>query len=625
MSDEPRPPMDEAEFADTDQPAIGGTPPTSAPEPAGSPLDDALAYQAARSVSPWMYVFLVGLAGLVIGLIWITVEQVGLGSSPALIGWFFVSLACVLAPVAWHAVDVLNGLKGSSQRAQAGLFVALTVVLGAVVFVAISGLNMSELRDLPALDFTENRKFTTDPESTAVLDEAGGEVFLTYLVFRGTQPLLRQRALEQLKTYTRVSDRVKVRQFTPFRDKEAAESHLRSVGVPELDFDATQDLLIVSYAEAGKEVAAGKYKEIPVDPTTWTQTNALGEQTWLGERLITSAVRELAFDDRKLYFTGGHGEVSLRQGYTRLRNRLVGQNLTLESAPLDLARTSRVPADCDVLVIANPQTTFSPEEVDRVRAFLDDGGELMLFVDARLNAEPLGLEALLKEHGLTINPGFNVIAPVIDQGSTTGQIDVRHLPHFPVGVQEYSNHPAVRSLRAQQGLRLFFVAPSFVDVAEDPEPGIDAVGVVHAPEYPVQQVWPWAMRLDGTVREGIGQPIAGKDVQARRLNLAATSTRTLAPAADGTARDTRIVVLSDMDSFHDEVIAQGAQPNLDLTIGLFQWLLEREGLVSISGATMSAEAIQLTPRGRRLAKFWPLVTVVLPLLVGAGVWWARRR
>lgn len=618
------PETDGADAAPPAEPEVepATTPSHPTPPPVAAPRDDVDddAYQAARSVSPWMYVFLVGLLGLVIGLVWLTVEQISLGENGVLIGWFFVSIACVLSPVAWHAVDVLNAMRESSQRAKAGVFVTLTIVFGLVAFVAVSVANILLPLGDKVLDFTESARFTVDAETRAVLDEAEGDVYLTYLVSRGTQPGLRQRAIEQMMTYGRTSDRVEVRQFVPLRDKVATEQYLREVGVPQLPSDARQDLLVVSYAEPGKEVADGKYKEIAVDPTTWVERNAMDEELWLGERLITSAIRELAFETRTIHFTGGHGEVALREGYTQLRNRLAGQNLTLESAPLDLARTQEVPEDCDLLVVANPQSTFTPEEISAIRAYLADGGELLLFLEPRSRADPLGLEPLLQEYGLSVNPSYTVVAPILETTDQSGRAVVTYNQVFPAGVQEYGNHPAVKSLRAQMGLRVFFLQPGFVDVSEDPPPGVDVVEVVHAPEYPIQRIWPWAARLDGTGRS-FEAPIEGQDVQGRRLPLVATSRRGSAT----TDAESRVTVVCDMDMFSDELVRQGAQPNLDLAVGLTQWLLEREALVSIGGATMEAEVVPLTPGGRRSAKYWPLVTILLPLLVGSAVWWARRR
>ena len=102
-----------------------------------------------------------------------------------------------------------------------------------------------------------------------------------------------------------------------------------------------------------------------------------------------------------------------------------------------------------------------------------------------------------------------------------------------------------------------------------------------APRDPGSPVDPraWALKLEPG-RQSAPSPDA-RDATGRDFPIVATSERDV-PGQ----RPARIVVVCDADAFRDEQILTGHLPNLDLAIGLFQWSTDREGLVSVSSATV---------------------------------------
>ena len=93
-----------------------------------------------------------------------------------------------------------------------------------------------------------------------------------------------------------------------------------------------------------------------------------------GEQAITSAILEVTNKKAlKLYFLSGHGEMRLDsvdplRGLSQMGNFLRERSYICHS--LDLTLSAGVPRDADLVVIASPQASLLPEEVDTLRGYL---------------------------------------------------------------------------------------------------------------------------------------------------------------------------------------------------------------------------------------------------------------
>ena len=91
MSDAPVPPPSDADPADP----VGPRDPAAEPHDVSGGDASSMAYQAAARVSPWGYVFLLGLAGFLSGWAWYRVEDdTGITTQV----WIFLSALLTLAP-----------------------------------------------------------------------------------------------------------------------------------------------------------------------------------------------------------------------------------------------------------------------------------------------------------------------------------------------------------------------------------------------------------------------------------------------------------------------------------------------------------------------------------------------
>lgn len=596
-------------------------PSVAAPEveaPRAEPVPPALPYQSASRSSPLGYVFFAGLFALLMGVAWIWVEpETGTFSKV----WIFAALLAMLVPLAWHGVDFAKAV--ASRRGAAFGFVVITLSLGFAITGFVGWAEVKFKASLPSYDLTKTSRYSLSDESVKLLGRVEGTVYATYLVQGRTDDGLRADALEQLHVYESASSHVRVAEVDALRNPDAAARTLREAGVGATSSGEDTDLIVLTYAEAGKNVAPGKQKEIKVEPWSFRKTSSTGEDKWLGEAVISSGIFELVFQKYKAYATGGHGERALGEEFHELKGALTTQNIDVEPAALNLSANPNVPDDCEMLLVLGPTAPFTADEATAVTKWLEKGKTLVLTVDVADERFSTGLDALLEKFGVATRTNFEVVAPKVGRLNVNGR-EAEMLQgmssQFPVYGDAYADHPAAAALRTRAGLATYFFKSTYIEVDEKPPVGADPQVVCSAPDRKEQGASPVALnhykgRTDfSTLKED-------KDVHDVKLPLIVTSVRTL---ADAGGRDARLILSGDTDVFTDRVI--GSYPaNLDLARGLVQWGLRREGLVAVSARTLEDPYVTPTEYQRRFALVWPLFACLLPLLMGGLVWWTRRR
>ena len=88
-------------------------------------------------------------------------------------------------------------------------------------------------------------------------------------------------------------------------------------------------------------------------------------------------------DDKKRYCFCGHGEPSLdnrdRMGLSQAKEILAKQGY--DAGTVSLLALSAVPDDTAVLAVAGPRKPITTDELDRIHAYVQKGGHLLLMAD----------------------------------------------------------------------------------------------------------------------------------------------------------------------------------------------------------------------------------------------------
>lgn len=172
-------------------------------------------------------------------------------------------------------------------------------------------------------------------------------------------------------------------------------------------------LLIVANEIKGTNIDKGPLIDSETERIPWHK----GEQAILNAFLTTTSRKV-----NKLYFVQGHGETSFNEtdiqktNMLQLKNWLMTENFVLQD--INLAnQDGPIPDDCDVLVILNPISPFTPDEILKVDNYLSkenkqgNKGRLFFAVGANLTQNAKGglqwletnIETNLLKYGIIVD------------------------------------------------------------------------------------------------------------------------------------------------------------------------------------------------------------------------------
>jgi len=342
--------------------------------------------------------------------------------------------------------------------------------------------------------------------------------------------------------------------------------------------------------------------------------NAPSTFRFQGEKVITSALRGLLLPSQTVYFTTGHGERAL-QTLAGLHSLLRRQNYDARS--LDLAQNERVPKDASFVAVLGPKLAFKPEEVQRLQAYVDGGGRLLVLLDPIFPGgggakEPSGLDPLLNAYGLQPRQAYFARSVFVNLAKEETNLAVEGLPSIE------SPSPLIATLRMQD-TRATFWQPCPVEVRAATRPGFFAEPLLLTRNFEAKEGRTWA---DPTMRAG---PKPGPESVKGPFPLAAAAGPVPAQKGQPESRGTRILLVGESFLVTDEMLRSSPGDQIFLLAAL-RYLAGEDEL-----------AVQIPPRDpeERLAKIpegqgeilLTMLVVGLPALVmfiGIVVWASRR-
>lgn len=216
-----------------------------------------------------------------------------------------------------------------------------------------------------------------------------------------------------------------------------------------------------------KDSSEGKFDYRVVDPesspTIAQQYNitrdgtivlVMGDQqeliSYASEQNVTNAlIRLISPELRVVYFMTGHGEYDSQNSgdasYTRVRSLLEARNYAVRT--LNLRAENKIPADALAIIIPGRTEPFTDGEVDLLKAFVEQGGSLVIMEDptvfTKMGSEPDPLGAYLSEswgihfnNDIVIDPSSNPLTFAISYSygshAITQKIQTTTITFFPV-------------------------------------------------------------------------------------------------------------------------------------------------------------------------------------------------
>jgi hypothetical protein len=297
----------------------------------------------------------------------------------------------------------------------------------------------------------------------------------------------------------------------------------------------------------------------------------------------------------KAYFLQGDGEPLLSDsgepGYLKCGEVLAENYIATE--PLQLLGSEAIPDDCNLLIIAGPQTTFSPGELQKIDQYLAQGGRLFLLFNKLSINHPTGLEPILARWGV------NVVPDVVQDPKNTTRFGE------DVIIFTFGSHPVVNPLT---GLAVQLILPR-------------PVGAVDLPNTPAD-----APKVDVLMSSSPQSTLAGDSTAApRSYPLMVAVEQKAVPGVANPRGTTRIIVAGDSFFLNNRQIESVA--NRDFAGYAVNWLLDRTVLLEGIGPRPVTEFRLTMTQSQQKTVRW-LLLGALPggvLVFGWLVWLARRK
>jgi ABC-type uncharacterized transport system involved in gliding motility auxiliary subunit len=503
------------------------------------------------------------LAGALAGTYFPQFIPFSIANALRLAGWIGVGLYALGA--AWQSRDFLMDLA-RNKKAQGG---ANTLVFS-IAFLAVLGLlNYVGAKYHKRLDVTENKQYSLSEQTRKILAGLKAETKVVMLVRPGDPQVQQMKELWQEYTYR--SKQLSFETIDPDREPSKARSFAT-------EFNTGPNL---------------RYGQIFL-----TQGAKKVEVTGSTEQDFTAGLLKLTQDKQKVvYFLEGHGEQELFQA----KNALTKQNYRTEN--LSLLGKKEVPADAAVVVIAGPQSALMGQEVDVLKAYVEQGGR----VYAMLSDKRTGMEDWLKQLGITARNDL-----VVDP-----RANINYEPAMPVALR-YPHHAITQGIQATA----YPMSRSLMQAEKMPE-GVTAWSLVEtSPE-----AWGETNLMSREIGFDAGQDAKGPLTLAYALML--DQKPATVPVASGSTeaakQQTRMVVVGTAQ-FAADRLYNSELSNGDLFLKSLNWLAEEDALVSIPAKDLTPKTIEMM--GNQInAVFWTSVAGAPALLVfiGGMIWWRRRR
>ena len=414
-------------------------------------------------------------------------------------------------------------------------------------------------------DWTATGRHTLSNTSVALLERIEGPVQITAFASKPIQPLIK----EFINRYQKHKADIKL----SFVNPDLEPDKVRAMGI------TVEGELVITYQ--------GRSEHVP-NPSEETITNTL-------QRLLRS-------QEKKLVFLSGHGE-RRADGQANHDYSLFSQYLGskgIKSVALNLSEQAAIPSDTAVLIIAGPQIDYFDGEVEIIRNYVKQGGNLLWLHDPG----PLyNLDQLAQDMHIRFVDGV-----IVDP---TTQILGISDPSFAL-VANYNDHPITRGF----ALMTLFPRASGIQFV-----GKDEWNASHFLQT-IDRSW-----SESGIMQGVIEYEADQDTQGP-LAIGMALTRDLPGKASTTEKSEkpqqRIVVLGDGDFLSNAYL--GNQGNQDLGYNIINWLSHDDTFIAIpSRKAPDTELVMGEIAWSLLGLFFLLGLPLLLLASGILIWLKRRK
>jgi len=266
-----------------------------------------------------------------------------------------------------------------------GAYSTITTVIVAAVVIVVNLIASKLPASYTSLDVTSNKLYSITEQTQALVQGLEEDVTIYVLAAEDNADAVLKQTLHK---YEELSEHVKVEYINPILNPRFAGSYTSdNISLNSVIVETDKRYKVINYADI---------YETEVDYYSYTQTVT----GYDGEGQLTSAISYCISDDMpKIYFIAGHNEYTLDSGFLTAIEK---ENITYET--ISLIEYEAIPEDAQCVIIHAPETDLSADDADKVIAYLNNGGKVLITAEYVEKQQP-NLERILSDYGLTLQRG----------------------------------------------------------------------------------------------------------------------------------------------------------------------------------------------------------------------------
>ena len=466
--------------------------------------------------------------------------------------------------------DKTNQIRRKKKLVRAA---SMLLVIGLVI-----GLNLYFTDRDYHIDVSEGQIYSLSEESMELLKGLDKEVTIYVM---GTKEEINPTYRKIFEEYAAGSKKIHL----IYCPRDSWDQLARDYGVE--DNNIEKDSILLVCKDRSRFISSGDYVTYG-----YTENHSYEAREIILEQLTTEALcYVIAPEKSAICFLTGHGE---REPANNLVSVLEGKGYKVSD--LDLSKEDQVPEECCVLVINGSSGEWTGRELRKVKAYMDSGGKLYLFVDPTIERQPV-IERLLALYGLKLQKGV-----VIEK-------DPAYFSRYEIYLVPEIQDTEITAGLIRKGDRIILPAARGIEETSGEETDGEKYSLtlyLASSRTAYAKVDLESSNTDKE-KEDVGGPFA--------LSVG---------VADRTGG--RMIVTGCVNMLEDNVNRASGGANLNFVVNGLEYLNRREGGLSVSGKGISESAAAVPAFDQKML----LVSLVIlaPLIViaaGAAVVIRRRR
>ncbi|MFH1230225.1 MAG: GldG family protein [Planctomycetota bacterium] len=480
------------------------------------------------------------------------------------------------------------------------VLVMVLIALGVLI-----GVNYVSQRRYFRIDCTFKQEYSLSSKSKEILKQIKEPIIIYTFFVQSQDPVMAdvQRMmtdlLEEYKIYSR--GKILIELVQPATSPEKVEILQKKF---KLETIAPNDMILRS---GSNQKNVNLIETFERDEGPYGRSGGLKE--FRGEESLTSAIMTMINTQKTtVYFVSGHKEGDITdnspEGYATFINYLQRENI--ESKKINLLETTQIPADCNTLVVAGPQSKISMPEQNQINNYLKGGGRVLIMIAPLAET---GLSDFLKEWGIKLEEGI-----IIDPQKCVAFL-MKNVTW--IVANDYPHHPITEKMASEES-----ILPGACAIA--------SISPTIATEIIKSSSYSWLEKdMDALSK---GQARFDKDSDRKgpiSVGVAVSKKVGSTGSLQEGDKELRLVVIGSSDMVINKFLDADSPlgfGRVDLTLNSIRWLAGQESFISIEPKKIETKRVDLTP-ARITFLFW-FSMIIIPAIgavFGIFVWIIRRR